>query len=81
MGDSETQTIQRDWRFWMIFLCITLSSFVTALELVNINYPSSLCTGTNVLHSQPYLQPFLLLSMTSMAASSYGLAPVRYPSM
>jgi hypothetical protein len=32
--ESPTQ-VQRDWRFWMIFMCVMLSQFITALELVS----------------------------------------------
>jgi hypothetical protein len=35
MGTMEDASMQRDWRFWMIFMCVMLSQFLTALELVS----------------------------------------------
>jgi len=33
---TDSEVVQRDWRFWLIFLSISISTFVFALEVVSI---------------------------------------------
>ncbi|GBE78466.1 Efflux pump FUS6 [Sparassis crispa] len=44
---------KRDWRFWMIFLCITASQFITALELAAVT--TALPRIIDVLHGEQFV--------------------------
>ncbi|KAJ6458426.1 iron permease [Mycena vitilis] len=52
--DSETPAPpRRDWRFWMIFICVMLSQFITAMELSVVS--TALPTIVNTLHGAQFV--------------------------
>ncbi|KAF7356272.1 Efflux pump FUS6 [Mycena venus] len=51
-ADQATQA-RRDWRFWMIFMCVMLSQFITALELSVVS--TALPTIVNTLHGAQFV--------------------------
>lgn len=76
---EEAPQTRKDWKFWMIVACIMLSQFLTALELVSSKFDITISASVyqSIVCSQPCLPPFLPLSATYLAISSYGLDPVR----
>ncbi|KAJ7437589.1 iron permease [Mycena galericulata] len=53
MGVVQDGPPTRDWRFWMIFMCVMLSQFLTALELSVVS--TALPTIVNELHGAQFI--------------------------
>ncbi|KAJ6550611.1 iron permease [Mycena vulgaris] len=53
MDPVQDGQLSRDWRFWMIFMCVMLSQFLTALELSVIS--TALPTIVNALHGAQFV--------------------------
>ncbi|KAJ6613736.1 iron permease [Mycena sp. CBHHK59/15] len=53
MHPVEDAPLPRDWRFWMIFMCVMLSQFLTALELSVVS--TALPTIVNALHGAQFV--------------------------
>ncbi|KAJ7146731.1 iron permease, partial [Mycena epipterygia] len=53
MDAQEDVQLRRDWRFWMIFMCVMLSQFITALELSVVS--TALPTIVNTLHGAQFV--------------------------
>ncbi|KAJ7151953.1 iron permease [Mycena filopes] len=51
--DTADESRPRDWRFWMIFLCVMLSQFLTAFELSVVS--TALPTIVNALHGAQFV--------------------------
>ncbi|KAJ3733198.1 iron permease [Lentinula guzmanii] len=67
------ETTKRDWRFWMIFLCLFLSQFLTATAV-----STALPTIVNVLHGDQFIwiASAYTICSTALAPLSGGLAEV-----
>jgi hypothetical protein len=50
---ASPHTPSRDWRFWMVFVCVMLSQFLTALELSSVS--TALPTIVNALHGDQFV--------------------------
>ncbi|KAJ7312393.1 iron permease [Mycena albidolilacea] len=53
MESEHSTQVRRDWRFWMIFMCVMLSQFITALELSVVS--TALPTIVNTLHGAQFV--------------------------
>ncbi|KAJ6456089.1 iron permease [Mycena sanguinolenta] len=53
MKTEDATPAQRDWRFWLIFLCVMLVRFITALELSIVS--TALPTIVNTLHGTQFV--------------------------
>ncbi|KAK7012809.1 efflux pump FUS6 [Favolaschia claudopus] len=53
MDPEKPTQARRDWRFWMIFMCVMLSQFITALELSVVS--TALPTIVNTLHGAQFV--------------------------
>ncbi|KAJ7918664.1 iron permease [Mycena leptocephala] len=53
MESEKATPVRRDWRFWMIFMCVMLSQFITAMELSVVS--TALPTIVNALHGAQFV--------------------------
>ncbi|KAJ6584448.1 hypothetical protein B0H19DRAFT_1206342 [Mycena capillaripes] len=81
MASAAVEPRKRDWRFWMIFLCVMMSQFLNALEFALVCRIHCASTIVNALHGTQFvwIESAYTLCSTAFVPLSGSLAEVCIP--